>query len=265
MSRLALSISVAILAAGCCRSPSDAAANARARQEAAERARDAPPPLPKPAPAPAPDLSKLTTAKMIASVLDGSAKPTKSKAAAGVVTTSYAALPGAEAIAEKGSPAHARIRLPTLPPEGLGPSERVCKEGDDEWFRLTAGPLAGRFLGKSPEGFAYISTESFLRRYEKGCAIEASCRSGRSLAHAIPPNVVLAAACHATLLQILKAPKQAEFPDIGEETIVVGKDCYAGLASHVDAMNPYGVKLRTKYACAWDPATDRTTVQVLDQ
>lgn len=245
-------------------SSGDERANARAR----EAARLAPPPVPPPPPVPAalpPDLSKLVTARTIAGIMDGSTKPSTSKTVGAFAKRTFAGLPGAEATVEKTSPEHVFVSILALPVEGLGPSEHACgTAGDSEYFRITAGPLSSRYLAKVPGGRAAVMSEPYLRRHDKGCALESSCRSNRGLSHKMLVDSVLAATCQILLRQHLKAPKQAEFPDISTVGVAVVADCRMGLVSYVDAMNPYGVKMRTKYGCAWDPATDEAAVKLLD-
>ena len=60
---------------------------------------------------------------------------------------------------------------------------------------------------------------------------------------------------------LLKAPKSAEFPgafdDDGKPARLDG--CTTTYASWVDGQNAFGAKIRTTYACVYDPRTGIAT------
>lgn len=73
-------------------------------------------------------------------------------------------------------------------------------------------------------------------------------------------------ACYGLVKEGLKAPSSAEFapaPPSGVSGFLTDDGCRYIFDSWVEALNPFGVKLRTRYRCIYDPRTDKLTVESL--
>lgn len=72
------------------------------------------------------------------------------------------------------------------------------------------------------------------------------------------------AMCRMAVERGLKAPKSAEHPGAFDQdgAPTKAKDgCVTVYASYVDALNPMGVKLRTRYRCVYDPRTGVASIE----
>lgn len=209
-------------------------------------------------------VAKLTTAKVVAEVLGGSTKPKKKTTAKGFVQETFEVADVTEATRSVANPTIVRVTLPKLPDEGLGRGKPMCGKAETGIYTfIEEGPLQGRILLEAGPKVSVMS-EGYLRSEDvKSCALRPSCESGRGLPHKPLSPPLLFAACQELVRGQLKAPSRAEFPPLDPANYVVIKNCDAGLAGVVDAPNTFNAMIRTKFACAWSPETDRISAKFL--
>lgn len=72
--------------------------------------------------------------------------------------------------------------------------------------------------------------------------------------------------CREIVKEGLEAPSSAEFPPIddpgGGSGLVTDDGCRMTYASYVEALNPLGVKLRTRFSCTFEPRTGKLDVKM---
>lgn len=96
---------------------------------------------------------------------------------------------------------------------------------------------------------------------QQKAAMEKDWRDGCKLKASAPIYVVydrdLRERCEAMISESLKVPGSGDFPSEREQPTNLTSDdgCNRIFTSYVDATNAFGVKVRTRYVCTYDPRT----------
>ncbi|MDX6480340.1 MAG: hypothetical protein QOG85_850 [Gaiellaceae bacterium] len=138
----------------------------------------------------------------------------------------------------------------------LGPTEEQRKKRDEANAAASASAAASAAIAADAAAQANLQFENAVR---KGCKL-APTKEVFTV-----PDDALRERCQDMVREGLKVPGSGDFPSDREDSKTLTSDdsCNRTYTSWVDAKNAFGVKIRTRYACTFDPRTGLFSYKVL--
>lgn len=109
---------------------------------------------------------------------------------------------------------------------------------------------------------AAASASAEAQHEEARAMLRKDCKLKPDASVDITPESDVKSTCRDIVRGLLKSPSSAEF-ERDRPGFVTDDGCRRIYVSSVEALNPFGVKLRNKFECTWDPRTGNISAKML--